>query len=185
MAPDRSRRARRTKRPPSTRGGAGQGWELTHSPYSPAGEIEGAQRFARGFSSLPPGRRRWVRAFVIIVVVLPLAAALVSFVTVLVKLGSSTAKPGTVAGAVRFTGGPVGSGRSIPQEGFITITHGTTVVSGGLHAGPVTGYEYRLAPGDYTLRAVVGELHPDACPPVRAHVRAGHITHVDIVCNLG
>jgi hypothetical protein len=158
---------------------------LTHSPYSPAGEIEGAQRFARGFSSLPPGRRRWARAFVIIVVVLPLTAALVSFVTMAVRMSSPREEAGTLAGALRFTGGPAGPGRSTPQEGVITITRGTTVMSAGVHAGPSAGYAYRLAPGDYTVRAVVGELRPDACPPVKARVRAGRTTQVDVVCQLG
>jgi hypothetical protein len=168
-----NRRGSRTKRPPSsTRDGGAQGWELTHSPYSPAGEIEGAQRFAQGFSSLPPRRRRRVRAVIIVVVVVPLALALVSLV------GRGSPRAGTLAGAVRFTGGPAGPGRSIPQEGIVTLTHGTTVVSGALHVGPDGGYRYRLAPGDYTLRAAVGELRPDA------YVRARHTTHVDVVCHL-
>ncbi len=43
------------------------GWELKYSPYSPAGEVEGARRFARGFSYLSPRRRRVTRLVVVLV----------------------------------------------------------------------------------------------------------------------
>jgi hypothetical protein len=183
---NRSRRGRRTKRPPSTRRGAAQGWELTHSPYSPAGEIEGAQRFARGFSFLPPGRRRSVR-IVVLVVLVPFAVGILGFFAALSGIvGSGSTKAGTLAGTIRFTGGPVGQAMSTPQEGFVTVARASAPSEAlALHAGPNRGFSYRFQPGDYLLRAQVGQVSVDACPPVRVHVSAGHTTHADVVCRLG
>ena len=48
------------------------GWELKYSPFSPAGEVEGAQRFARGFSYLSP-RRRWATRIVVLLLLTPFA----------------------------------------------------------------------------------------------------------------
>ena len=48
------------------------GWELKYSPFSPAGEVEGAQRFARGFSYLSP-RRRWATRTVVLLLLTPFA----------------------------------------------------------------------------------------------------------------
>jgi hypothetical protein len=53
------KRRKRRPRPPSGGGGADQrgNWELSNSPYTFEGQIEGLSRFGRGLSSASPRTR--------------------------------------------------------------------------------------------------------------------------------
>ena len=76
---------RRKSRKRAVKQSHGDGWDLKYSPYSPAGEVEGAGRFARGLSYLSPGRRFAARVVVVVVVVAPLTALVVTLVVHLVS----------------------------------------------------------------------------------------------------
>lgn len=61
-------------------------WELEHSPYTPAGQVEMFERLARGMPSASPRRRLAMRLFILIYFV-PFFVGLVVFaVTALVHV---------------------------------------------------------------------------------------------------
>ena len=62
------------------------GWELEHSPYTPAGQVEMFERLARGMPSASPRRRLATRMLVLVLLVPFMIGIVVATATALVHV---------------------------------------------------------------------------------------------------
>jgi hypothetical protein len=96
---------------------------------------------------------------------------------------------GTLSGAILLGGGPApmpGRPRRA-QAGEVRVytTHGQLIARQHVRRGH--GFRFKLAPGRYLLNAGNQLQHgrASACVPVKARVRSGHTTHVDVFLGCG